>query len=132
MGTEDVTIMSRINGSLDNSNPEDSVDSSTMFPELLHLDRHVTNRQQQESGVSNSKSENSNSKQTLPGKHGSLGPLLPLSTDISTAPRVGCFEDIRIAINGSPAGSGASSSGNSSDKSVRFSGTDLIHPHHEY
>ena len=128
--TEDVTIMTRINGSVDNSNPEDSVDSSTMFPELLHLDRNVGNELKNESNISQSNTNSTN--QTLQVKQGSLAPLLPLTTDISVAPRTGCYEDIRMAINGSPAGSGASSSGNSSDKSVRFSDTEIIHPHHEY
>ena len=127
---EDVTIMSRINGSVDNSNPEDSVDSSTMFPELLQLDCSAKNELKNQASPSTSKIDNSN--QSLREKRESLGPLLPIATDITALPRVTCFEDMRMAINGSPAGSGASSSGNSSDKSVRFSDTEIIHPHHEY
>ena len=131
--TEDVTIMSRISGSADNSNNEDSVDSSTMFPELLQLDNSKSNGLIQ--GGTESfflKPEIQNSSHSMEGKPGGPNQLLPINTDINIVHRVGCYEDIRLAINGSPAGSGASSSGNSSDKSVRFSDTEIIHPHHEY
>ena len=125
--------MSRISGSADNSNNEDSVDSSTMFPELLQLDNSKSNDLIQ-SGTESFflKPDNQNSSHSMEGKPGGPNQLLPINTDINTVHRVGCYEDIRLAINGSPAGSGASSSGNSSDKSVRFSDTEIIHPHHEY
>ena len=130
--TEDVTIMSRISGSTDNSNNEDSVDSSTMFPELIQLDHSDRNDESQVSEQFSLKPEERNSKKLLVAEQDNQDQILPTSTDISAVNRAGCFEDIRLAINGSPAGSGASSSGNSSDKSVRFSDTEIIHPHHEY
>ena len=127
--TEDVTIMSKISGSVDSSNTEDSVDSSTLFPELIQLERDNVKAPTQITSQYGSKEQIEDSKNLNGEKEINQTKLIPISSDIH---RVGCFEDIRLAINGSPAGSGASSSGNSSDKSVRFSDTDLIHPHHEY
>ena len=130
--TEDVTIMAKISGSIDSSNTEDSVDSSSLFPELLQLERNNSQAPIQINSQYGSKEQIEDSKNLNGQKEINETKLHSISSDIHAVHRVGCFEDIRLAINGSPAGSGASSSGNSSDKSVRFSDTDLIHPHHEY
>merc|ERR1712088_173428 len=124
--------MSKISGSIDSSNAEDSVDSSSLFPELLQLERDNIKAPIQITSQYGSKEQIEDSKNLNGEKEINQTKLLPISSDIHTVHRVGCFEDIRLAINGSPAGSGASSSGNSSDKSVRFSDTEIIHPHHEY
>ena len=134
--TEDVTLMSKLNGSPDNSNTEDSVDSTAMFPELLQLGSANGNSARQISNTYLLKQEDLNPNPSIRVDPDRQTQLLSITTDINAVHRVGCFEDIRSAINGSPAGSGASSSGNStgnsSDKSVRFNDTEIIHPHHEY
>ena len=60
--TEDVTIMSKISGSIDSSNTEDSVDSSSLFPELLQLESNNSQGQIQINSQYGSKEQIEDSK----------------------------------------------------------------------